>query len=138
VQFNYSYKNINYFVKKIIPFLKNKLILIEGDLGAGKTTLIKEFCKELGCNNPVTSPTFPILNIYNVDKKKIYHADLYRINTFNEFNELGFYEMMEKDDWFFIEWPELLYNLIDISYTKIKIKYVDNNKRIVNLSFHEF
>lgn len=138
MEFNYSYKNINYFVKKIIPFLKNKLILIEGDLGAGKTTLIKEFCKELGCSNPVTSPTFPILNIYNVDKKKIYHADLYRINTFNEFNELGFYEMMEKDDWFFIEWPELLYNLIDISYTKIKIKYVDNNKRIVNLSFHEF
>ena len=64
------------------------IVILSSPSGAGKTTLIKEFCKELGCNNPVTSPTFPILNIYNVDKKKIYHADLYRINTFNEFKVL--------------------------------------------------
>ena len=138
MEFNYSYKNINYFVKKIIPFLKNKLILIEGDLGAGKTTLIKEFCKELGCNNPVTSPTFPILNIYNVDKKKIYHADLYRLKNIDEINELGFYEIMESNNWFFVEWPELLYDLIDFPYTKIKIKNVDDISRIVTLSYNEF
>ena len=137
MEFDYSYKNINDFVKKITPFLKYKLIFLEGELGSGKTTLIKEFCRELGFNNQVTSPTFQLLNIYKNNGKKIYLADLYRLNSIDEINELGFYEIMGSDNWFFVEWPELFYNLIDFPYTKIKIKNVDNNKRIINLTYHE-
>ena len=55
----------------------------------------------------------------------------------DEINELGFYEMMESDNWFFVEWPELLYDLIDFPYTKIKIKNVDDIKRIVTLTYNE-
>ena len=138
MEFAYSYNTIDNFAKKIIPLLKYKLVFLEGELGSGKTTLIKQFCKELGFKNQVTSPTFPLLNIYKNNEKNIYHADLYRLKNINEINELGFYELVESNNWFFVEWPELLYGVIDFPYTKIKIKNVDDISRIVTLSYHEF
>ena len=138
MEFAYSYNTIDNFAKKIIPLLKYKLVFLEGELGSGKTTLIKQFCKELGFKNQVTSPTFPLLNIYKNNEKNIYHADLYRLKNIDEINELGFYEVMESNNWFFVEWPELLYGVIDFPYTKIKIKNVDDISRIVTLTYNEF
>ena len=138
MEFVYSYNTIDNFAKKIIPLLKYKLVFLEGELGSGKTTLIKQFCKELGFKNQVTSPTFPLLNIYKNNEKNIYHADLYRLKNIDEINELGFYEVMESNNWFFVEWPELLYGVIDFPYTKIKIKNVDDISRIVTLTYNEF
>ena len=138
MEFAYSYNTIDNFAKKIIPLLKYKLVFLEGELGSGKTTLIKQFCKELGFKNQVTSPTFPLLNIYKYNEKNIYHADLYRLKNIDEINELGFYEVMESNNWFFVEWPELLYAVIDFPYTKIKIKNVDDISRIVTLTYNEF
>jgi len=138
MEFVYRYNTIDNFAKKITPLLKYKLVFLEGELGSGKTTLIKQFCKELGFKNQVTSPTFPLLNIYKNNDKNIYHADLYRLKNIDEINELGFYEIMENNDWFFVEWPELLYGVIDFPYTKIKIKNVDDISRIVTLTHNEF
>ena len=138
MEFVYRYNTIDNFAKKITPLLKYKLVFLEGELGSGKTTLIKQLCKELGFKNQVTSPTFPLLNIYKSNDKNIYHADLYRLKNIDEINELGFYEIMENNDWFFVEWPELLYGVIDFSYTKIKIKNVDDISRIVTLTYNEF
>ena len=138
MEFAYSYNTIDNFAKKIIPLLKYKLVFLEGELGSGKTTLIKQFCKELGFKNQVTSPTFPLLNIYKNNEKNIYHADLYRLKNIDEINELGFYELVESNNWFFVEWPELLYSVIDFPYTKIKIKNVDDISRIVTLTYNEF
>ena len=138
MEFVYSYNTIDNFAKKITPLLKYKLVFLEGELGSGKTTLIKQFCKELGFKNQVTSPTFPLLNIYKNNEKNIYHADLYRLKNIDEINELGFYEIMESNNWFFVEWPELLYGVIDFPYTKIKIKNVDDISRIVTLTYNEF
>ena len=138
MEFAYSYNTIDNFAKKIIPLLKYKLVFLEGELGSGKTTLIKQFCKELGFKNQVTSPTFPLLNIYKNNEKNIYHADLYRLKNIDEINELGFYEIIESNNWFFVEWPELLYSVIDFSYTKIRIKNVDDISRIVTLTYNEF
>ena len=138
MEFAYSYNTIDNFAKKIIPLLKYKLVFLEGELGSGKTTLIKQFCKELGFKNQVTSPTFPLLNIYKNNQKNIYHADLYRLKNIDEINELGFYEIIENNNWIFVEWPELLYGVIDFSYTKIRIKNVDDISRIVNLTYNEF
>ena len=138
MEFVYTYNTIHNFAKKITPLLKYKLVFLEGELGSGKTTLIKQFCKELGFKNQVTSPTFPLLNIYKNNEKKIYHADLYRLKNIDEINELGFFEVMESSNWFFVEWPELLYGVIDFPYTKIKIKNVDDISRIVTLTHNEF
>ena len=138
MEFVYTYNTIHNFAKKITPLLKYKLVFLEGELGSGKTTLIKQFCKELGFKNQVTSPTFPLLNIYKNNEKNIYHADLYRLKNIDEINELGFFEVMECSNWFFVEWPELLYGVIDFPYTKIKIKNVDDISRIVTLTHNEF
>ena len=138
MEFVYTYNTIHNFAKKITPLLKYKLVFLEGELGSGKTTLIKQFCKELGFKNQVKSPTFPLLNIYKNNEKNIYHADLYRLKNIDEINELGFYEVMESNNWFFVEWPELLYGVIDFPYTKIKIKNVDDISRIVTLTYNEF
>ena len=138
MEFVYTYNTIHNFAKKITPLLKYKLVFLEGELGSGKTTLIKQFCKELGFKNQVTSPTFPLLNIYKNNEKNIYHADLYRLKNIDEINELGFYELVESNNWFFVEWPELLYSVIDFPYTKIKIKNVDDISRIVTLTYNEF
>ena len=138
MEFVYSYNTIDNFAKKITPLLKYKLVFLEGELGSGKTTLIKQFCKELGFKNQVTSPTFPLLNIYKNNEKNIYHADLYRLKNIDEINELGFYELVESNNWFFVEWPELLYGVIDFPYTKIKIKNVDDISMIVTLTYNEF
>lgn len=138
MEFVYTYNTIHNFAKKITPLLKYKLVFLEGELGSGKTTLIKQFCKELGFKNQVTSPTFPLLNIYKNNEKNIYHADLYRLKNIDEINDLGFYEVMESNNWFFVEWPELLYGVIDFPYTKIKIKNVDDISRIVTLTYNEF
>ena len=138
MEFVYTYNTIHNFAKKITPLLKYKLVFLEGELGSGKTTLIKQFCKELGFKNQVTSPTFPLLNIYKNNEKNIYHADLYRLKNIDEINELGFYELVESNNWFFVEWPELLYGVIDFPYTKIKIKNVDDISRIVTLTYNEF
>ena len=138
MEFVYTYNTIHNFAKKITPLLKYKLVFLEGELGSGKTTLIKQFCKELGFKNQVTSPTFPLLNIYKNNQKNIYHADLYRLKNIDEINELGFYELVESNNWFFVEWPELLYSVIDFPYTKIKIKNVDDISRIVTLTYNEF
>ena len=138
MEFVYTYDTIHNFAKKITPLLKYKLVFLEGELGSGKTTLIKQFCKELGFKNQVTSPTFPLLNIYKNNQKNIYHADLYRLKNIDEINELGFYEVMESNNWFFVEWPELLYGVIDFPYTKIKIKIVDDISRIITLTYNEF
>ena len=138
MEFVYTYNTIHNFAKKITPLLKYKLVFLEGELGSGKTTLIKQFCKELGFKNQVKSPTFPLLNIYKNNEKNIYHADLYRLKNIDEINELGFYELVESNNWFFVEWPELLYGVIDFPYTKIKIKNVDDISRIVTLTYNEF
>ena len=137
MEFIYSYLDIHDFAKKIAPLLRHKLVFLEGELGSGKTTLIKQICRELGFKDQVSSPTFPLLNIYKNNEKNIYHADLYRLKNIEEINELGFYEIMENNNWFFVEWPELLYDLIDFPYTKIKIKNVDDIKRIVTLTYNE-
>ena len=89
-------------------------LLFSGSPGTGKTTLIKNLCLKLGSTENVSSPTFPILNIYEDKKIKIYHADLYRVKNIKDLNELGFFEIINNDNWLFIEWPKQILSLIHI------------------------
>ena len=89
------------------PKNKASIIFLEGDLGSGKTTLVKEILKSFGLSEPVTSPTFTIIEPYLIKDKKIYHIDLYRIESRKELEVLGIEEYSaENDCLIFIEWPE--------------------------------
>ncbi len=110
--------------------------ILEGDLGAGKTTFIKEVCKELGVKTMVSSPTFALINEYEVneyeenndnqDSKIIYHCDFYRINNPNEVLELGIEEYFEKAEekgnYCFIEWASKIEPFLPEQYLQIDIE----------------
>ena len=131
--FYYSLSEINEACKFIFENSDSKIILFEGDLGSGKTTLIKNLCYELGSIDNVSSPTFPILNIYDNKKNKIYHADLYRVENIQDLNEIGFFDIVNTNDWLFVEWPKKIINLIDKPFSMVKINIEDDNKRKIEL-----
>ena len=136
--FCYSLSNINKASKFIFENCNSKIILFEGDLGSGKTTLIKNLCYELGSIDNVSSPTFPILNIYDNKKNKIYHADLYRVENMNDLNEIGFFDIVSTDDWLFVEWPKKIINLIDKPFSIVTINIKDEIERKLELKINEF
>jgi tRNA threonylcarbamoyladenosine biosynthesis protein TsaE len=84
----------------------HKIILFKGNLGAGKTTLIKEIGKHLGVTSDMSSPSFSIVNEYNSPFGIMYHIDLYRIQDSNEIYEFGLPEILDSGGYCFIEWPE--------------------------------
>ena len=131
--FYYSLSEINEACKFIFKNSNSKIILFEGDLGTGKTTLIKNLCYELGSVDNVSSPTFPILNIYDNKKNKIYHADLYRVKNINDLNEIGFFDIINTNDWLFVEWPKKIIDLIDKPFSIVNITIEDDNKRKIEL-----
>ncbi len=108
-------KDWEQFVQFILKHFKNKKIfLLRGNLGAGKTTFVQAFCKELNCKEHVTSPTFSILHIYHDNEKNpIYHFDLYRIKNLNELKEIGFEDYLYSDNYCFIEWPDSAVDLLN-------------------------
>lgn len=89
----------------------NRIFFFEGNLGAGKTTLIKEMCKSLGVSSEMSSPTFSIVNEYEtLDAQKVYHVDLYRIETKQDIVQIGLFDYLDSGSYCFIEWPSLLYD----------------------------
>jgi len=96
--------NINEVVNTLEKLIreKNIVVLLQGDLASGKTTLVKNYLKTIGCDDKVTSPTFSIQSIYGND---IYHYDVYN-KTLEEFISLGLLEEFEKDGIHFVEWGD--------------------------------
>ena len=107
----------------------HKIFLFYGDMGAGKTTLIKSICVELGVSEPVTSPTFSIVNEYRGGGKTIYHFDFYRLKAQTEAYDLGYEEYFYSGAWCFIEWPEKLPDLLPGHYMRISMKVTGENSR---------
>ena len=106
-----------------------KIIVLSGDLGAGKTTFTKGFAKGLGINEIITSPTFTLLNEYE-GKEKMYHFDMYRLSSKEEAYELGFeYYFNKKDGIVLFEWAENVKGLFTPPYLKVLIEKIDENKR---------
>ena len=114
------------FAKQIVA---PKIIVLSGDLGAGKTTFSKGFAKGLGISETITSPTFTLLNEYSGDKN-LYHFDMYRLSSKEEAYELGFENYFENNDGIIlVEWAENVKGLFTPPYLKILIEKIDENKR---------
>lgn len=111
------------------------VVLLNGDLGSGKTTFVKGVVSALGCKDLVTSPTFTLLNTYNA-KFPIYHFDMYRLSSAEEAMNVGFEEYFDKntlDGVCFVEWPENVDGLIrDVDYV-IDIEKTGENKRVITI-----
>ena len=130
---NYSLKELQTVAKQLIKNLKSKTILLEGDMGVGKTTLIKELVKALGSADEVSSPTFSIVNEYELKNDKIYHFDFYRIKDIEEAYNFGIEDYLDSNNWIIIEWPELIEELIIDKYNRIILSVNDDNTRNIVL-----
>jgi tRNA threonylcarbamoyladenosine biosynthesis protein TsaE len=102
-------------------------------MGAGKTTLIKSLCECLGTNEPVTSPTFSIVNEYISPNNKIYHFDFYRLKNQDEALDMGYEEYFYSGAYCFVEWPEKIPDLLPQHYINVQIKVLDDNSRQINI-----
>ena len=106
-----------------------------GNMGVGKTTLIKAICKELGVNEAVTSPTFAIVNEYRLpDGAPVYHFDCYRVEKLEELFDLGFEEYVYNNALCFIEWPELVEPLLPEGTVNVTIRERDDASRLVEIN----
>ena len=126
----YSLNKIDEISQLVIDKIKTiRVILLRGELGSGKTTLVKSVLKKMGINDCVTSPTFSIVNEYDFSENIIYHFDLYRIEKIEELDIIGFEDYIYSQNICFIEWPEIVLNNIDLKYLDIEIRYLGEDKR---------
>lgn len=132
MKIDYHLKDIACITGEILKHVNSKTLLFYGDMGVGKTTLIKALLSELGCGDEVSSPTFSIVNEYESRQGVIYHFDLYRINTLEEALNFGIEDYLFSGNWCFIEWPEIIEELIlDDEKSIIKIERNEDNSRTI-------
>jgi len=121
--------------RKLAPQLSGVVLLI-GDLGAGKTTLAKGIVEGLGAASAdeVSSPTYTLIHEYG-DPVKVYHADLYRLDTAEQVRRLGLEELFYKPAITLIEWGERFPEIIPLAHTEIRLKHSPRESRLIELSF---
>jgi len=114
-----------------------KVFLFEGEMGAGKTTLIKFLCFELGVKETVSSPTYSIVNEYAFSGGKIFHFDFFRIQSQIEALDIGFEEYLSSGDYCFIEWPQNIPDLWPLHHVRVKITENEVGIRNIEIQKHE-
>ena len=117
----------------IFSTFAHRIFAISGNLGSGKTTLIKNLCIHLGVKDIVSSPTFPIINEYICNSgKKIFHFDFYRLNTIQEALDIGSELYLNSGSYCFIEWPELIIPLLDKQVLFLNLQ-IESKKRVLTI-----
>jgi tRNA threonylcarbamoyladenosine biosynthesis protein TsaE len=135
----FDLEQINVVAGQVIEACTNETIwLFEGNMGAGKTTLIKAICHELGVLNTVQSPTFSIINEYLTQQgDTIYHFDCYRLKNRAEAYDIGVEEYLDSGSVCMIEWPDKIADLLPDQFVSIGIRQTPNGKREIEISKNE-
>jgi tRNA threonylcarbamoyladenosine biosynthesis protein TsaE len=134
MKFKYTLNELPKIASEIIKTVANKTLLLYGNMGVGKTTLIKELVKQLDVEDTVSSPTFSLVNEYHSQKgEKIYHFDFYRIEHEDEALDIGIEEYLYVNNWCFIEWPEKVKNLLPLNAVEIYLSLNDDGTRSIEI-----
>lgn len=130
-----SLENINEAARQFIDNIGDRTIFaFFGSMGAGKTTFIKAICEELGVEDVITSPTFAIVNEYTTGEgDPLYHFDFYRIKKLDEFFDMGGEDYFESGNLCFIEWPELIEEVMPEDAVNVTIKEQPDGSRVVTV-----
>ena len=114
----------------------HRVFAFDGQMGAGKTTFIKKLCEEMGTMDVVNSPTFAIVNVYDVErpyKGEVYHFDCYRLKDIREAMDFGAEEYLYSGNYCFIEWPERIEALLPEDTVWVKIEPQENGDRLLTI-----
>ncbi len=135
----FDLEQIDVVARQVIEACAHETIwLFEGSMGAGKTTLIKAICYELGVLNTVQSPTFSIVNEYITQQgDTIYHFDCYRLKNRAEAYDIGVEEYLDSGSVCMIEWPDKIADLLPDQFVSIGIRQTPNGKREIEISKNE-
>ncbi len=128
-----SLENIHEAAKEFIANMGNsKVFAFYGKMGAGKTTFVKALCEEFGVDDVITSPTFAIVNEYtDREENPIYHFDFYRIKKLEEAFDMGCEDYFYSGNLCFLEWPELIEEILPEDATKVTISAEEDGSRII-------
>ena len=134
-----SLKELEMVANQILDYGKGvKVWQFDGQMGAGKTTLIKAICEKLDVVDNTSSPTFSLVNVYETKRgDEVYHFDFYRIDDEMEAVDIGCEDYFYSGNYCFIEWPEKIPSLLPEQNLKINIKLDEQNNRIISLSHYE-
>ncbi|MCB9202503.1 MAG: tRNA (adenosine(37)-N6)-threonylcarbamoyltransferase complex ATPase subunit type 1 TsaE [Flavobacteriales bacterium] len=127
---NYTLNDLPKIATYLLKETQSKVFFFNGNLGAGKTTLIKEIVKQLGSDDDVSSPTFSVVNEYHTDNDVVYHFDLYRMKSLEEILDFGFEEYIFSGHYCFIEWTQLVEEWYDESKVDITIENTNDIRKI--------
>jgi len=134
----YQLTDIKQISEAIIAHIKTpKTLLFYGDMGVGKTTLIKEIVKLLGVMDATSSPTFSLVNEYQGNKSKVFHFDFYRIETEEEVYDIGIEDYFYQNAWCLVEWPNKIPNLIPQDAVVIRLNENIDGSRSIEITTSE-
>ena len=129
---NLEIENIREVARKFVEEIgERRVFAFYGKMGAGKTTFIKAVCEELGVEDVITSPTFAIVNEYTPGEDSIYHFDFYRIKKLEEVYDMGYEDYFYSGALCFIEWPELIEEILPDDAVRVNIAEQEDGSRLV-------
>ncbi len=136
VLFSKTPEDLTLAAAKILEEMSSEHIFaFYGEMGAGKTTLIKAFCHVLGSSDVVHSPTFSLVNEYeDRQRRSLYHFDFYRIKNIEEVYDMGFEEYVYSGNYCFLEWPERISELLPKTYVYTSIEVIEDEVRKITYS----
>lgn len=136
IEFTYHLEDIEATAASVLEHLVSKTVLFNGSMGAGKTTFINALLNAMQSDDTATSPTFSIVNEYNIPNDKVYHFDFYRIESIDEAYNFGIEDYLNSNHWLFMEWPERIEDLIPENHQAITITDLEDNNRSLKLTIN--
>ena len=131
---HYSLEELYSIAKMVIENSNSKTLLFYGEMGVGKTTLIKEICKLLGVTDVTNSPTFSLVNEYQTkNNSSVFHFDFYRVEHEEEAYDMGIEDYLYSSNWCLIEWPENVKNLLPLDSAIIEITLLNDGQRNIQI-----
>lgn len=133
MQKDFALQEIDTIANEIVALQPHRVILFHGEMGAGKTTLIKALSRVLGVADNTASPTFSLINEYEAGDGKIFHFDVYRLKNQTEALDMGIEEYLYSGHWCFIEWAEKIADLLPEKHTSVTLFILENGMRRVEV-----